>query len=87
MGNMSDESVMDVEKRKYYIQTYEFIMLGFLIDETQFEVSPAISRILQVVEVDQKVRKGKQKRKTSKPFRITKRRFMVTPTTSKRACI
>lgn len=52
MGNISDESVMDIEKRKYYIQTYEFTMLGFLIDENEFEVSPAVTRLLQVVEVD-----------------------------------
>lgn len=51
-GNISDESVMDIEKRKYYIQTYEFTMLGFLIDEDEFEVSPAVTRLLQVVEVD-----------------------------------
>ena len=37
-GNISDESVNDLEKRKYYIQTYEFTMLGFLIDEDEFEV-------------------------------------------------
>ena len=52
MGNITDESVMEVEKRKYYIQSYEFTMLGFLIDEDEFEVSPAITRLLQVVEFD-----------------------------------
>jgi hypothetical protein len=52
MGNISDESVMDLEKRKFYIQSYEFTMLGFLIDEDEFEVSPAVSRVLQVVEFD-----------------------------------
>lgn len=62
--SFADESVLDLEKRKYYIQKYDFTMMGFLIDETQFEVSPAISRILQVVEVDQRVRKGKQKKQT-----------------------
>jgi hypothetical protein len=51
-GNISDESVMDIEKRKYYVQSYEFTMLGFLIDEDEFEVSPAISRVLQVVEFE-----------------------------------
>lgn len=50
MGNISDESVMDIEKRKYYVQSYEFTLLGFLIDEDEFEVSPAVSRVLQVVE-------------------------------------
>lgn len=62
MNNITDESVMDVEKRKYYIQSYEFTMLGFLIDENEFEVSPAVSRVLQVVEVDSRTsRKGIKK--------------------------
>ena len=47
---ISDESVMEVEKRKVYIQSYEFTMLGFLINEDEFEVSPAVSRVLQVAE-------------------------------------
>jgi hypothetical protein len=52
MGNISDESVMDIGKRKYYVQSYEFTLLGFLIDEDEFEVSPAVSRVLQVVEFE-----------------------------------
>jgi len=64
-GNISDESVMDVEKRKYYIQTYEFTMLGFLIDEDEFEVSPAITRLLQVVEVDTKTSRRQVKKTMS----------------------
>lgn len=52
MNNISDESIMELEKRKYYIQNYEFTMLGFLIDEDEFEVSPAVSRVLQVVEFE-----------------------------------
>lgn len=54
MGAVSDESVLDVEKRKYYIQSYEFTLLGFLLDEDEFEVSPGITRILKVLEVDKK---------------------------------
>lgn len=62
MGNITDESVMDTEKRKYYIQSYEFTLLGFLIDENEFEVSPAISRVLQVLEVEtQSTKRGKNK--------------------------
>ena len=61
MGNISDESVMDVEKRKYYIQSYEFIMLGFLIDENEFTVSPAVSRVIQIVEPDLKSKSKKEK--------------------------
>jgi hypothetical protein len=62
MGGITDESVVDVEKRKYYIQSYEFTMLGFLIDEDEFEVSPAITRVLQVVEIEKKTtRRNKRK--------------------------
>lgn len=62
MGNISDESVMELEKRKFYIQSYEFTLLGFLIDENEFEVSPAVSRVLQVVEFDTNVTKRRVKK-------------------------
>ena len=58
----TDESVLELEKRKYYIQKYDFTMMGFLIDSDQFEVSPALSRTFQVFEVDQRTPKRKQKR-------------------------
>jgi len=58
---ISDESVMDIEKRKYYIQSYDFLMMGFLIDENEFQVSPAINRVLQVVEFEPNTTK-RQKR-------------------------
>jgi hypothetical protein len=66
MGDISDESVMDVEKRKYYIQSYSFTLLGFLIDEDEFEVSPAINRVLQIVEVDEKITRRQPKIETDK---------------------
>ena len=51
LDSVSDEDVMDLEKRKFYIQTYNFTMLGILIDEEEFEVKPAISRTLTLTEV------------------------------------
>ena len=61
-GN-SDESVVDLEKRKFYIQKYEFTMMGFLIDEDEFEVQPAVSRIFQIYEVDTaSTKRGKKRR-------------------------
>lgn len=63
MGNITDESVFDVEKRKFYIQTYEFTMLGFLIDEDDFQVSPAITRILQVVEFNKNTTKRNRRKR------------------------
>lgn len=58
MNNISDESVIDIERRNYYIQSYDFTMLGYLIDEEEFQVKPAISRVLQLVEVDTQVAQG-----------------------------
>lgn len=60
MNSVVDESIQDLEKRKYYVQNYEFLMLGYLIDENEFEVKPAISRILQVMEVEGYVPIGKR---------------------------
>ena len=59
---MSDESVLDLEKRKYYIQKYDFTMMGFLIDEQEFEVYPALSRTFQMYEVDQRPTKRPKKK-------------------------
>lgn len=60
--DISDESVTDLEKRKVYIQKYTFTMLGFLIDEDQFEVQPAVTRIFQMFEVDTTTRKKRLKK-------------------------
>jgi hypothetical protein len=63
---IADESVNDLEKRRYYVQSYDFTMLGFLIDEDEFEISPAINRVLQVYEVDLK-KSRKQLKQNSNP--------------------
>ena len=70
MNGITDESVNDIEKRKYYVQSYEFTMLGFLIDEDEFEVSPAVSRVLQVLELEQNKSK-KRKKENSNPDNLT----------------
>ena len=51
MNNVSDESQMSLESRKYYVQSYDFTMLGYLIDEEEFEVKPAIARVTQLMEL------------------------------------
>lgn len=70
MNGITDESVNDIEKRKYYVQSYEFTMLGFLIDEDEFEVSPAVSRVLQVLELEQEKTK-KRKNSNSNPDNLS----------------
>jgi hypothetical protein len=61
--NVSDESVMEIEKRKYYIVSYDFTMLGFLIDEDEFVIKPGITRNLQLLEASG----GKARRQPRKP--------------------
>jgi len=60
LDDVADESVFDMEKRKYYIQTYNFTLQGFLIDEDEFEVKPAINRALLVTEISGKKIKSKK---------------------------
>lgn len=79
--SFADESVMDLEKRKYYIQKYEFTMMGFLIDEEQFEVFPAISRTFQVIETDQRNIKRKQKKQTPIEFEVITLQYLNNVTT------
>jgi hypothetical protein len=51
LNNISDESQMNFDSRKYYVQNYDFTMLGYLIDEEEFEVKPAIARVTQLLEL------------------------------------
>jgi len=57
LDSVSDNSPIDtIDGRKFYLQSYNFTMLGFLIDEDEFEVKPAISRMLLLTEfVDTKM--------------------------------
>ena len=56
LDSVADESAKDLEKRKYYIANYTFIMKGLLIDEEEFQISPAITRQVTMFEVDTKTR-------------------------------
>ena len=77
----ADESVMDLEKRKYYIQKYDFTMMGFLIDEEQFEVFPALSRTFQVIETDQRNIKRKQKKQSPIELEVITLQYLNNVTT------
>ena len=61
MQSIGDESKIDTEDRRYYQQNYQFQLQGFLLDEEEFEVKPAISRSLVLFGFDEKNRK-KEKR-------------------------
>ena len=71
MGDVSDESVFDLEKRKYYIQKYPMTLQGFLLDEDEFVVQPAIVRTMQVYETDTSIKKKKPKKNNLLPLDLT----------------
>lgn len=50
-SNADSSPIDNVDGRKFYIQTYNFILLGLLIDSDEFEVKPAINRALLMTEV------------------------------------
>jgi hypothetical protein len=70
LDEVSDESVMDLEKRRYYIQSYSFTLQGFLIDENEFEVKPAVSRSLLLMEVAPRKTKRRVNKIPPNPNRI-----------------
>jgi len=55
LDGIEDNTPMDtIDGRRFYMQNYKFIMLGFLIDSEEFEVKPAISRFFLLNEFIQK---------------------------------
>ena len=67
LNNISDESQMSLDSRKYYVQSYDFTMLGYLIDEDEFEVKPAIARVSQIMEIDTSSLKQRRKKFPENP--------------------
>ena len=81
LNNISDESQMTIDSRKYYIQNYEFTMLGYLIDEDEFEVKPAIQRVTQLMEVETSTR-SRRRNSTENPDEFNFNFLYVSGTTS-----
>ena len=82
LQNISDESQSTIEQRKFYIQNYDFTMLGYLIDEEEFEVKPAISRVVQLMELDTSLLKKKRKQYPENPDEFLTNFLFVTGNTA-----
>lgn len=82
MNSTSDESQMTMDSRKYYVQSYEFTMLGYLIDEEEFEVKPAIARSLLVYELDLSSVKKRKRKEPENPDEFLSNFRYVTGNTS-----
>lgn len=52
LENISDESeINDLNARRFYVQMFEIKLLGYILDASKFEVSPAINRALLMTEI------------------------------------
>ena len=45
LESIEDNTPVDLDSRRFYIQNYKFTLLGFIIDDEEFEVKPAVSRL------------------------------------------
>lgn len=52
LNSVSDSSPLSsIDNRRFYLQTYNFTLLGLLNDKEEFEVKPALSRALLTMEI------------------------------------
>lgn len=57
LENISDESnINDFENRRFYIQSFEMKLMGYILDEDDFEVIPTINRAYVSFEIDENKR-------------------------------
>jgi hypothetical protein len=54
LESIGDESnIDDFENRRFYVQLFEMKLLGYILDENDFEVVPTINRKLVTLEIDE----------------------------------
>jgi len=52
LDSIADESVInDLDKRRFYVQTYTMKLLGYILDEEQFKVKPLLNATTMVTEL------------------------------------
>ena len=76
MDKVEDNSPIDqIDGRRFYMQNYQFTMLGFLIDQDEFEVKPAVSRFFLMNEFAKNT--NYQKKYVNKTIDITVASFVA----------
>ena len=76
MDKIEDNSPIDqIDGRRFYMQNYQFTMLGFLIDQEEFEVKPAVSRFFLMNEFAKNT--NFQKKYINKTIDITVATFLA----------
>lgn len=55
LKSIGDESnIDDFNKRRFYVQPFEMVLAGYILDEDSFEVIPAVNRAMAVFEVSER---------------------------------
>lgn len=68
LEGVDDESnLTSIDEKKFYVQNYNMKLVGFLLDEKDFEVVPAINRTFSVLEIDEPGERKPLKRLNLKP--------------------
>jgi len=53
LESINDESnIEDLDSRRFYVQLYEMRLMGYILDEADFEVVPTINRAYAFIELD-----------------------------------
>lgn len=56
LENIGDESnIDDFENKRFYVQPFDIRLQGYVLNEDDFEVIPAVNRALAMIELDDKV--------------------------------
>lgn len=80
VDGISDESTInDFENRRFYLQLYDLKLLGYILDEDEFQVIPAINRSLLVYEVENNLSKPMVKIKSDKDTSLITYNFIFKP--------
>ena len=82
LENIGDESnIEDFDKRRFYVQPFEMKLAGYILDEDQFEVIPAVNRAMAMFELSDKVRVPVLRVKADKTNNVINFDFIYKPRT------
>lgn len=60
LESISDSTPNDLESRRFYIQTYNFLLQGVLLDSNEFEVQPSLNKFVLMNELSTTPNKPKK---------------------------
>jgi len=68
LKSIGDESnIDDFNKRRFYVQPFEMLLAGYILDEDQFKIIPAVNRAMAILEIDENPVQPSIKVKADKP--------------------